>query len=500
MNCRKLTIFCALIIGLCLTGCNTDDSGWITIEDPSAQSVEVKSFKISKNGNIVANVDSVFFSIDLANARIYNADSLPVGTVVGKVVLEIETATVSKSEIVFKTSEGTDTVIDYLEHSTDSVDFSYGPVSLRLVSYDQQVVRNYSIEVNVHQSKPDTLTWGNEDFDPLPSELTAPKQQKTVVFNDKFYCLSSADGSYSLGVCENPATKSWETKNIAVPTNSDTQTFTSTDDALYIIADGTLYRSDDECESWYSTGSSMNYIYGGYGTTVLGVVNTGGSFMHVTYPESTTKQVAANCPVSGTSTPLVFSSEWSSNPMFMVMGGKTASGSLTGSVWAYDGFSWSAISISPVPAWEGAIFYPYYTISVNNQWVTTLTDVLVASGGRLEDGTISDIVYISRDRGIHWALAPAYMQKPVVADDSEGEDEEAEAASIDDEDYYIDQRYGAQAYVANYTLHTPASRVAAPIVDWSCPYIYVFGGYNQSDELGGVRRGVLNYFTFIPIY
>lgn len=476
MICKKSAILFIATLGMAFTSCNSD-SEYITIDDPSTQSVEVTSFSLSKNNSIVANLDSLFFSIDLATAKIFNADSLPVGTEVTKVVLNIETATVSKSEVLFKTTSGTDTVIDYSTHPNDSIDFSNGPVSLRLVSYDEKVIRSYAIEINVHKVKPDSLYWSNTDFGKIPSDFTSPSNQKTIIYNDKFYCLTSYNGSWSLGVCDNPGDNQWDVSEVNLPSDASIVSFTSTDDALYILASGLLYKSDDEGQTWESTETPMSYIYGGYGTSVLGVRDNNGTYMHVTYPATTETEVNVDCPISGTSTPLLFTSQWSTNPMFMVIGGKTASGNLSGSVWAYDGSNWSAISLSPIPGCEGALFFPYYTLSIDTQWQTNIENVLIAFGGKNQDGTISKTVYLSKDRGIHWSEAPEYMQSDLII-----------------------PRYNGQAYVADMTLSIASSRAVAPIVDWACPYIYVFGGFDSSNRLGGIRRGVLNYFTFVPIY
>lgn len=482
MNWKFSAILSLLVSAVMITSCISGDDEMITIDDPSIASVEVTSLSLSKNDSIVANLDSLFFSVDLTTGRIYNADSLPVGTKVGKVVLKIETATTSKTELEFKTKEGTDTVIDYLTNPNDSIDFSNGPVTLRLVSSNGLVIRNYSVQINVHLTKPDSLYWDKNDFSSLPSSFNTPTSQKTIQYDGKYYCLTEYDGSYSIGVTDNPGIKKWDSTIIEMPEGALTSTFSSTDDSFYIIVEDELYKSDDLGLTWTATGSMMTHIYGGYGSTLLGVRNSGGKYYHVTYPETTEVELQDNCPISGTSTPLIFASQWSAKPLFMMLGGRCASGEVTGAVWAYDGSTWSAISVQPIPGVEGAVWVPYYTISINNKWLTSTQDVIMAMGGTLADGTLSEKVYISRDRGIHWAQAPEYMQPSAV------------------ENEQIEPFTGGQAYVCDLTLGAPASRVTSAITSWACPYIYVFGGTDSSQRLNGIRRGVLNYFTFIPVY
>ena len=483
MNRRLITkIITFVVAGLCLYSCNSDDSGYFTIDDPSTQSLEVTSFSISRNANIIENLDSVFFSIDLANFRIYNADSLPVGTQLKKLVLNIETATVSKAQIKFKNEYDRDTIVDYLTNPSDSINFNNGPVYLQLDSYDGKVNCNYLIQVNIHKNKPDSLYWDRNDYQVLPGGFSYPRYQKTVKFNDMYYCLAATRTLSALTYCENPYDKEWTSVDVEFPENMDVNSFTASGDALYLIADGMLYKSADRGATWASTGAEMTYLYGGYMNSVIGVKEVDGKYYHASYPETTEVEVPENCPVSGTSSLLTFSSEWSAQPMVLFQGGVTASGSLSGATWAFDGNSWSEISAKPLPAWEGGMLFPYYTMTYNSQWILTMKDVLVATGGRLEDGTISTDFYISYDRGIHWESAPQYYDYPTNYSEQ------------------ITPRWGAQAFVVDKTIGTEKSRVVAPIVEWECPYIYVFGGFDQYDNLGGIRRGYMNYFTFQPIY
>lgn len=61
-------------------------------------STQVKGFNLKADAKVLSALDSVFFSIDLVNAQIFNADSLPYGTRVNKLVLQITTDACSKVE------------------------------------------------------------------------------------------------------------------------------------------------------------------------------------------------------------------------------------------------------------------------------------------------------------------------------------------------------------------------------------------------------------------
>ncbi|MDE6084891.1 MAG: hypothetical protein K2G40_00620, partial [Muribaculaceae bacterium] len=88
---KKIGIYCMGVaaIGLAATSCNGDPlSESISVDYSSTQ---VKTFSLKSNSKVLNNLDSVYFSIDLANARIFNADSLPFGTKINKLQVELTT-------------------------------------------------------------------------------------------------------------------------------------------------------------------------------------------------------------------------------------------------------------------------------------------------------------------------------------------------------------------------------------------------------------------------
>lgn len=131
------------------TSCNEDSNDGES--EVIYGSTQVKSFKLKADAKVLSGLDSVFFSIDLVNARIFNADSLPYGTKTDKLVLQITTDACSKVELNVPRKNAADTVINYLTNSTDSIDFTNGPVRLHLVSFDGKSERDYTINVNVHK-------------------------------------------------------------------------------------------------------------------------------------------------------------------------------------------------------------------------------------------------------------------------------------------------------------------------------------------------------------
>lgn len=491
-----------------LGSCN-DDSKEVVEIDGDLGNCAVTSFNLAKDDSVLARLDSVFFSIDLPTGEIFNADSLPVGTRTDKLIVNIGTSTVSGCDLTYRIP-GTDrdTTVSYISSPKDSINFADGPVKLKVTSYDGLSSYEYTIKVNVHTVKPDTLYWSEKARRTLPTNLSAPQAEKAVTLGEKAYCLVSDGNSATIAVSSNPYDNSWAISSASLPAGADVASFTASSDALYLLdANGNLYTSADG-KAWTSTGAHMTHIYGGYDASVLGARHDADGWKHVSYPATSEQPVPTGCPVSGTSQLVTYETKWSSSTMAIMVGGRDANGVLVGSAWGYDGGIWAKVSTRDLDEIEDISLFPYSTPRVNaNNWKVTERSALIAIGGRYEteEGVVaSNNAYISYDQGLTWALASEYLQ---FKEDEPG-------------------FYGAQALVFPYTLSvsrsgadgwkadnssrmpvwaTPVpfrvSRADRPVDEWECPFIYLFGGYDESGALrNAVWRGVIRRFTFRPLY
>ena len=503
MNSRNiLNILLATLIALSVWSCNLDDTEEVYIS-ADYSNVSVLSFSLGKDDSILQYLDTVFFSVDLDNARIFNADSLPVGTKINKkLTVNISLPSVSKAMLYFNGTEGRDSV-DYLTSSTDSVDFTNGPVLLRVVSLDATTARDYSIQINIHKMNPDSLEWSRAARRDLPTNIVDIRATKTVEWQSKYYCLTAGASSAEMAVAANLADDEWTVNESHLPDNARVETLAATTEALYILdSDNTLYRSVDGGIMWVSTGVSMSHIYGGYGDQLLGTVKYGATYVQLSYPDAVDASVApalpAGCPVSGTSNTLLYTTEWSEYPMLMMNGGRMADGSLTGASWAYDGKQWANISIDPALAREGVSLIPYFAFKTSAYWVVNSYSVLLAVGG----STLSsnrNTVYISYDKGVHWAVAMESLQLPDYIPGF------ADASAL-----IGTSVLGSRSSSAWTSLEPkgtmivpqslPAGRASQLITQWECPYIYLFGGVTfEGQTMNQVWRGAINRLTFRPL-
>lgn len=485
---KKLAIYFAIAsMALGIYSCNTETAS----VEYTATSAAVRTFSLAKNDTVLANLDSVFFSIDLVKGRIFNANSLPKGTDVTGLVPVLTTLNgCSVAEFTVSRTGKSDTIYNFLTTPEAKIDFT-NPVKLRIVSPDGLIERTYTVNVNVYKTDADSLEWARVDRRTLPSTFAYPERQHTVRYGNKLVCFTYYQGAYCVSTLgadldniqgTSPDLGLWDNQRVTFPAEIDIDSFTAGDDALYILGtDGTLYRSADGL-AWSSTGQAWHAIYGSYGANLYGSRrNANGSWVIESYPSLTTTALPDGMPVSGTSAPVTYSFSMSANPQMLLVGGRDANGRLTADTWGFDGTTWARVSQRPLPvSLEYAAVAPYVSLTVNSNWNITERPTLVLIGGRKSDNTMNSVVYISNDYGFTWSKAGANLQLPD----------------------YIPAMYKSQAFVISATLRADIVRpmISKPVESWDCPYIYIFGGVNAEGRTSNnVWRGVINRLSFKPI-
>ncbi len=509
---KKLAILSlsAVAAGAFFAGCNSSYDN--TIQEDLATDVIVSSFSLSKDDSILANLDTVFFSIDLQRGRIFNADSLPYGTKINKLVPVITFHQgASAVNLTVKKADGTDTVYNYVTNSKDSIDFSHGPMSMAVTSLYNSFTYNYTIEVNVHKLPADTLVWTKAEYSSLPGSSNVAGQ-KTVMTDGTVLCVTTDGSKYYLNKTVNPNTD-WTSSVITMPAGADLRSFNADGDTYYILAGGALYRSADAARTWSSTGVRMNHIYGIYQGRVIGAANASGSWQLVQFPQAQAVALPEGMPVSGTSQPVMFTFPMGDSPQMVMVGGRTADGALTNATWAFDGNSWANISTTPVPkALSGMMLVPYYSFYEKKAFVYTRYSILLAMGG-YDGKTNNSTVYLSDDCGMTWYEASETMQLPdfmVALHDADAvvvnqtfTDAALKPATAGRSllsswsPVELAYRIPGSAVIGN---SMPGSRATEAITSWNCPYIYSFGGVKPDNTLQStVWRATINRLMFKPI-
>lgn len=486
-----LTLLAAAM--LAVTACNSDsDNSELELWNStfSRTSTLVKAFKLQQQDSVLVNLDTVFFSIDLKDARIFNADSLPKGTDVHALKASITFGGApSKAQVTYKVAGAADSTFDIIAEPDHYINFSNGPVTMRVTSADATIERVYTISVNVHQTLPDSLVWEQVDRSgQLPTGMTDVQTQRTVRRDTgDIYCLTGdADGAWAMAHGADPWNSiSWSRATPVWPAGftPDCRSLTATADALWILStDGELAACHDaDGAEWAVVMQQPRWrsILGGYGDGPVGVT-AGDAPRFVSFTNGVEGSVPPDFPVEGTSQAWTFSTQWGTAPQMYITGGRCTDGRLSPDTWAYDGKIWAKVSgQNPLPTGlEGVMMFPYQVTHTDvDTWLTTDYSIMVAMGGRQADGQCHRGVYISYNLGITWQPAPAAMALP------EG----------------MPAMWDADAVIAERTLPLQP-KATRPITQWECPYIYLFGGRNpQGDTYSTVWRGVINRLTFKPL-
>lgn len=492
MNHKVLPIILTFLSAVCmlLAGCNADkEPAYIAASTNTA----ITKFSLKADSKICANLDTVFFSIDLERGVVFNADSLPVGTDVTRLIPVITMADGVSGAVINMTggSKRTGTV-DYLTTPSDSIDFS-GQVDITITAADGTTVRSYALKVNVHNENPDSLVWNTKAQSALPSRLANPKEQKTIVSGTTVYTLiEENDGRYTIAKTSAAHPETWEkNRTTFYPRQIRLRSFSATSDALYILCqNGILLESRDEGVTWSDVADRWYSIIGVYDSYLLGLAYDpeDDCIVRATYPPRGERQSAKyGFPLRGASNMTSFTNKWMSEPIAVIVGGDIGNGELTNATWGYDGTQWSNIAEpSALPPVADATVVPYFISKrAGTSWVFNEMSVLLLIGGRLQDGTLNNTVYISYDNGIRWSVAPNTLQLP---------------ASFTPR-YMADMAVLPRPMQADFEPQRLPYQTDGYTVSWECPYIYIYGGIDADGQLcNSIVSGAINRLKFRPLF
>lgn len=175
------------------------------------------------------------FAIDQLKGQIFNTDSLPFGTVLGNLAVKVSYKG-NPHQISVQIPDST-----YNWNSSDSINFSKNPITFTVSAGEG--TKEYNIKLLIHKIDPDLLTWKQV------GSLTKAVNQKTVLFNEKFYSFTqTSTGIPSVEIISSGnGTISSEEKAVSgLPFNANAESITLLNNIFYSISNsGDSYKSED---------------------------------------------------------------------------------------------------------------------------------------------------------------------------------------------------------------------------------------------------------------
>ncbi len=235
-----ISLVCPLIGALLMTSCLGNDDEVVKSSEVALLSFAIKDLKTTHTIKTDEGKDSTYttvmsggtvvFTIDQNRKLVYNSDSIAYGTDVSHVLVKVT----ADGYVYYLKQDGE------LGSVEDSIDFT-SPVIFRVKSYDEQYVRNYTVNINVHQVDPKKTVWTQIESNNFP-EFT---KQKAFVKGDNLYVIGvDANGAYHTATTALADGFVWTTTACSGIEGSGLAAL-FTEETFYLKTDAGVYRSED---------------------------------------------------------------------------------------------------------------------------------------------------------------------------------------------------------------------------------------------------------------
>lgn len=415
MKIKFLTVITSLLAAaFMITSClddNEDETVYSSNSSITAFSIENIETKYTaevngKDTTLTATVigKNYPFVIDQGQRLIYNVDSLPVGTDVKKVVVNI-TADTPGIVIV---AEDKDTVWV----STDSLNFEK-PVKFKVMAYSGVFGPTYTASINVHKQVSDSLQWTQINSNFAGNEV---KEQKAVTMDDLIYVFTRQDTKVAITTTNINDGRNWTPLQTIDVDNADYSSAMAWGSRLYILANNELYASTNGTEwSKVNTDAKFSKLIANVHTKdnqKLYAINTENHFMES--EDGTTWTVNEEVPLTFPQTHLSYAAyplvTNTSIDRLTIMGDNSIATDTTTIVWTK---LTTETNWADYPVTENG---SHYCPKLENIGMIYYNELLYAFGGPgksyNKDIAAFSRFYYSKDQGVTWNPVSKYVFFP----------------------------------------------------------------------------------------
>lgn len=203
------------------------------------------------------------FTIDQVNGLIYNTDSLPKGTPVKKILLNVT----ADGNAAYQRNNSSDDSYYYL--ANDTIDFSQ-PIHATVFSLNGNYSKKYTITLNVHQQDGDESQWNLCEKEWAGKDLEAPR---AVTYGNRVAVFGQQNGKLMVTTAfQSSQDFSTPVEVAGVSSNASYDNVVYYQNALYMLDKETLYVSDDAV-NWtqMQTNTPISHLMGCNTTELFGV-------------------------------------------------------------------------------------------------------------------------------------------------------------------------------------------------------------------------------------
>lgn len=408
---NKIVLFVTGCCVLLLSSCLKSDENTITTE--IAPNCQIVSFTLASDS--VAGLKNVKFTIDQVKGEIFNSDSLPYGTEIGKVVCTIE---YMNSYAIGGIQVRQEAVSDTLAwwNASDSLDFSK-PVKFKVYAFDAVTTKEYDAQVNIHRVVPDSMVW-TLYADPVWNEPV--REQKVMVYangtDEAYYMYVRPAAGTGYRLYRSPVTDARQWTELTVTGLPDDKLrlsqmseyngnwyVPSTDGALYTSADGLNWQLMENAPA-------VVYLLGAIpegqkqSPVLCGITKETDGLRFAAMGEDL-KWIDGDVVPDGFPVTGFGASNYSAmyHNYLMVVAGRTGNNVLANTSWGtMNGTGWvllSDVESEPFNTREGVMLTQY-------------DDRMFLIGGLDAAGKASKDIYTSTDYGVTWALSDSLVVMP----------------------------------------------------------------------------------------
>ena len=433
-----------ILLSSCLDSMTSD----FEIPIPSSHDAQIRSLSLSTAR--ASGIDSAVFTIDQINGKIFNKDSIRMGTKLGKALLKMETDNALYA--VIRPLATKDTIY---WTGADSIDISK-PVFIDVAAQDGRSTKKYRLSVGVYTHDPDAMIWSEiaDPFDQVSyvAQRLFPAHASAGHNDQKVRFVQDAEGTIAVGRGDINDIAQWRyTTTEGLPNDAKLASMVHSSTSYYVVdAAGSLYSSEDG-ESWTSIkeATPLANLYGTTSKALYGMtLETPAQLATINLSTLETTHLA---PLPSTF-PIKEFARHQYQDLFVsrlaIFAGTAADGSYLNTVWRIiDGQQWTELTQGnqgKYPARTGVAMIPY-----DNRW-------MLIGGHNAEGQPYPNDIYFSEDEGGNWTKAPVITRFPLQFE----------------------------------------GRMSGEVVVDKTDHIHWFGGINENNEiLNDYWRGAINRVT-----